>query len=80
MADLPACRLTETAPFTHCRVDIFGPFIVNQRRSEVKEYGAIFTCMASTAVHIEVTFSLDTYSFILALRRLIARSGDVQSI
>ena len=36
MADLPACRSTETAPFTHCGVDIFGPFIVKQRRSEVK--------------------------------------------
>ena len=57
MADLPACRLTETAPFTRCRVDIFGPFIVKQRRSEVKKYGAMFTCVASRAVHIEVTFS-----------------------
>ena len=57
MADLPACRLTETASFTRCRVDIFGPFIVKQRRSEVKKYGAMFTCVASRAVHIEVTFS-----------------------
>ena len=76
MADLPACRLTETAPFTHCGVDIFGPFIVKQRRSEVKRYGAMFTCMTSRAV----TFSLDNDSFILALRRLIARRGNVQSI
>ena len=80
MADLPACRSTETAPFTHCGVDIFGPFIVKQRRSEVKRYGAMFTCMASRAVHIEVTFSLDSDSFILALRRLIARRGNVRSI
>ena len=37
MTDLPTCRLTETAPFTHCVVNIFGPslFIVKQRRSEV---------------------------------------------
>ena len=32
--------------------------------------------MACRAVHIEVTFSLDTDFFILALRRLVARRGN----
>ena len=36
--------------------------------------------MASRDVHIEVTFSLDSDSFILALRRLISRRGNVRSI
>ena len=36
----------------------------------------MFTCMACRAVHIEVTFSLDTDFFILALRRLVARRGN----
>ena len=40
----------------------------------------MFTCMASRAVNIEVTFSMDTDLFILALRRLIARHEDVRSI
>ena len=51
---------------------MFGPIVVKQRRSEVKHYGAMFTCMASRAIHIEVAFNLDTDSFILALRRLVA--------
>ena len=68
IADLLACRLTETAPFTYCGVYIFGPFIVKQRRSDVKRYGTIFTCMTNRALHIEVIFSLDSDSFILALR------------
>ena len=59
---------------------MFGPFTVKQRGSTVKRYGAMFTCMASRAVHIEVTFSLDTDSFILALRRLVARQGNIRSI
>ena len=59
---------------------IFGPFILNQREHVVKRYGAMFTCMASRAVHIEVTFSFDTDSLILALRRLTARRGNVRSI
>ena len=40
----------------------------------------MFTCMASRAIHIEVAFNLDTDSFILVLRRLVARHGNVRSI
>ena len=40
----------------------------------------MFTCLASTAVHIEVSHSMTTDSFIQALRRLIARRGDVRQI
>ena len=36
MANLPACSSKETAPFTHCGVDMFGSFTVKQRRSTVK--------------------------------------------
>ena len=43
MANLHSCRLNECASFTHCRLDMFGPIIVKQRRSEVKCYGAMFT-------------------------------------
>ena len=75
MANLHSCRLNECASFTHCRLDMFGPIIVKQRRSEVKCYGAMFTWIASRAIHIEVVFNLDTDSFILALRRLAATCG-----
>ena len=80
MADLPSCRAIESAPFTHCGIDTFGPIVFKQRRNEVKRYGAMFTCMASRVIHIEVTFNLDTDSFILALRRLVARYGNVRSV
>ena len=80
MANLPACRLKEAAPITYCGVDMFGPFTVKQRRSTVKQHGAMFACMASRAVHIEVTFSLETDSFILALSRLVAQRGNIRSI
>ena len=39
----------------------------------------LFPCMASRAIYIEVTFNLDTDSFILALRRPVARCGNVRS-
>ena len=80
MANLPSSRLVEVPPFTYCGVEMFCPFIIKKRRNEVKQYGAMFTCMNSRAVHIEVAHSLDTDSFIQALRRIIARRGNIRTI
>ena len=80
MADLPLERCTEAAPFTYCGVDMFGPLIIKEIRSELKCYGALFTCFSSRTVQIEVTNSLDADSFILALRRFTTIKGTVRSI
>lgn len=61
-------------------MDYFGPWLVKQGRREVKRYGALFTCLASRAVHIEVADSLNTDSFLQALRRFIARRGPIREI
>ncbi|XP_028395694.1 uncharacterized protein LOC114519723 [Dendronephthya gigantea] len=76
MASLPVDRVTPSQPpFTCVGVDCFGPFVVRRGRSVVKRYGVLFTCLAIRAVHVEVAHSLDTASFINALRRFIARRG-----
>ena len=81
MADLPRPRVTpDQPPFTRVGIDYFGPFFVRQKRSMVKRYGAIFTCLAVRAVHLEISYTLDTDSFILALRRFIARRGQVREL
>ena len=80
MADLPKSRVEPAPPFTYCGVDFFGPWHVQRGRSVVKRYGALFTCFASRAVHIEVADSLETDSFIQALRRFICRRGPVREI
>ena len=80
MADFPTERLKpDEPPFTCVGVDYFGPFEMRSR-STVKRYGVIFTCLALRAIHIEVAPSLDTDSFINALRRFISRSGQVREL
>lgn len=80
MADLPSERVTrDEPPITPVGVDYFGPFEVKNRRSVLKRYGVIFTCMAIRAIHTEVASSLDTDAFINALRHFIARRGQVRS-
>ena len=80
MADLPSERCAAEPPFTYCGVDLFGPFMIKTGRKEHKRYGAIFTCLASRAVHLEVCNSLETDSFIQSLRRFIARRGPVTQL
>ena len=57
MSDLPRDRLSEEAPFTFCSVDMFQPFVVKNGRKEMKKYGALYTCLSSRAIHIEVIYS-----------------------
>ena len=65
MADLPKSRIEPAPPFTYCGVDFFGPWHVQRGRAVVKRYGAD---------------SLETDSFINALRRFICRRGSVREI
>lgn len=81
MADLPSERLIpDQPPFTFVGVDYFGPVLVKHKLSYVKRYGCIFTCLTTRAIHIEIAHSLDTDSFISAMRRFIARRGRPQVV
>ena len=50
------------------------------KRSVVKRYGRLFTCMTTRAIHLEVAYDLSTSAFINALRRFVSRRGPVQHI
>ena len=81
MADLPKERLVPYhPPFTFTGLDFFGPFYVKRARSVIKVYGCIFVCFNSRAVHIEDVSSLETDTFILALRRFISVRGCPKEI
>ena len=80
MGQLPTERVEPSPPFTHVGVDTFGPFVVKERRSELKRWCLVFTCMYSRAVHIEVVNDLTTDAFLKALKRLQSIRGPVKTI
>jgi transposase InsO family protein len=76
MGQLPLGRLAyNQRPFNHCGVDLFGPMEITVGRRREKRYGALFTCLTTRAVHLEVVDSLDADATIMALRRMTARRG-----
>ena len=77
IADLPKDQVNEAPPFTYCGVDLFGPFLVKERRSEMKRYGVLFNCLASRAVHIKIVALMEMDSFIMTLRWVIARRENI---
>ena len=76
MAALPEGRLAyRQRPFSHCRLDYFGPMSVKIGRRQEKRWGALFTCLTTRVIHLELAHSLSSDSAIMALRRFTATRG-----
>ncbi|KYN43234.1 hypothetical protein ALC56_02419 [Trachymyrmex septentrionalis] len=58
MGDLPESRVTPSRPFQHSRVDYARPVLLRTSRSRGhnahKTYIAVFVCLSTRAVHLEV--------------------------
>ena len=87
MADIPEERLQHNhKPFKNTGTDYFGPFYVKLSKAtrsntaKGKRYRVIFACMTTRAVHLEISNDLATVSFILSLKRFIARRGQVKRL
>ncbi|XP_024877813.1 uncharacterized protein LOC112458422 [Temnothorax curvispinosus] len=79
MGNLPAHRVTPSRPFENTGVDFCGPIYVREGRGKgrknIKAYVAVFVCMATKAVHLEVVSDLTTEAFLNAFKRFIGRRG-----
>ena len=77
MAELPVARFDTRRGFSSVGIDFFGPLVTRTERSNSrhKRYCLLITCLTTRAVHLEVAQSLTTDSFLMALRRFIARRG-----
>ncbi len=77
MGNIHPLRLTPgLPPFTYVGLDCFGFFRITPgrvSRATDKRWGLIITCAVTRAVHLEMLYSMDTASFIMALRRFQAR-------
>ncbi|GBO10858.1 hypothetical protein AVEN_256840-1 [Araneus ventricosus] len=76
---LSSVRITPDRPSERIGVDFWGPILTkpNVIRSKVKfkSYVALFICMWSKAVLIELVPDLPTAAFLAALRRFLSRRG-----
>ena len=55
-------------------------WIIKEKRKELRRYGVFFTCLASTAIRLEISHSPSTDSFINALRCFVCRRGPVRQL
>ena len=53
LADLPVERCIEVPPVIFCGGDMFGPYLIKERRSQLKRYGALLTCFTCSSLHVE---------------------------
>lgn len=80
MGNLPESRVTRSSrPFVHCGVDYAGPILVRttpgRGHKSTKAFIALFVCMASKAVHVELVSDYSSAAFIAAFHRFCSRRG-----
>ena len=65
MGVLPTNRVNISAPFHSSGVDMAGPIAVKMNgRATHKVYIALFTCMSTRAVHLEIVNNINAEEFI----------------
>lgn len=84
MGSLPAARVTPSRAFLHTAIDYAGPIWTRTSKGRGhkanKAWIAVFICLASKAMHLELVSDLTTASFIAAFRRFTARRGHCSDI
>jgi hypothetical protein len=77
MGQLPLTRITVAHPFLNDGIDYVGPFEIkggnSRSKTTTKCYIALFICMATKAIHLELVSNLSSEAFIAALKCFIAR-------
>ncbi|CAI6357195.1 unnamed protein product [Macrosiphum euphorbiae] len=79
MGILPEARVHSVRAFSSVGTDYGGPYLIKEckRRNTktTKVYIALFVCMATKAIHLEIVSDLTADAFLAALDRFVARRG-----
>jgi len=84
MGNLSKYSVAMSYPFLNTGIDYAGPYYIKCSKSRgqktYKGYIAVFVCMATKAIHLEVVSDLTSDAFLAAIRRFIARRGKCAAI
>ena len=78
MGKLPIERLKPAPVWDSTALDFFGPFKIKdevKRRTTGKAYGLIFNCLATRAVHVDISPDYSIEKFLMVLRRFVSIRG-----
>ncbi|XP_011169949.1 uncharacterized protein LOC105202952 [Solenopsis invicta] len=79
MGQLPPSQVTPSRPFTNAGVDYAGQFLLKswpgRCARRYKAFLVLFVCMATSAVHLELTTDYSTAGFLAAFKRFCSRRG-----
>ena len=84
MGQLPPPRVEISLCFVHTGLDYAGPFLLKtghpRRPIPVKGYLAVFVCLMTKGIHLEVVSSKTTLAFVATLKRFVSRRNNPSHI
>ncbi|XP_063390141.1 uncharacterized protein LOC134675762 [Cydia fagiglandana] len=84
MGNLPEVRVKPSRPFLISGVDFAGPITCRMSKGRgaktYKAYIALFVCMSTKAIHLELVSDMTTEAFIAAFKRFVSRRGHCKEL